>query len=111
MFIVNLQLGLIEWYIFAAKEGNVFLMSVDHNWEMVSVDAVLPTVPDCRFGSQSRLKPKHCQICILGCQLTRTANSDMARQKSPIPSELGGLVGRPVGPSVDSYNDFVFTVW
>jgi hypothetical protein len=63
---------------------------------------VLATVPDHHFGSRAGSEPNRCQIGGLGCQSTRTVNSDTVRYISLNPSELGGLsVGRPEGSSVD----------
>lgn len=46
-----------------------------------------------------------------GRQCTRTVNSGKVRWTSHSPSELGGLlVGRPVAPSVASYNALVLAV-
>jgi len=68
-------------------------------------------VPDRHFGIRSRSKLNHCQIGNPGRHWIRTVNSCTARWYDPNPSELGGLsVGRPAGPSIDSYKALVFAV-
>ena len=73
---------------------------------------MLTTVADRHFRSGSWPEENHCQIADLTCQYTRTVNSGTIQWKSPNTSELGGLpAGRPAGPSDDSHNDLVFSVW
>jgi len=71
----------------------------------------LAMVQECRFGSGSGSNPNHGHIGGRDCQPTRTINSGTVRCKAPNLYELGGLsVGRPAGPSVDSYNALAFAV-
>ena len=69
----------------------------------------LTMVPDCPFQFRSATKPNCYKIGSPGRQDTQTVNLGTLQWKSPNRSELGGLsAGCPVGPSVDSYNAFVF---
>jgi len=70
-----------------------------------TIKSNLPTVLDCHFWTGSGPELNCYQVGRPGCQFTQTINWGTVQCKSPNSSELSGLSeGRPVSPSVDSYN-------
>ena len=72
---------------------------------------MLATVRDSPFRSGYRYKPNCCQLSGPGGQYTRIVNLGTVQWQTPNPFELGRLsVGRPAGPSIDSYKALVSAV-
>lgn len=72
---------------------------------------VFQIILDCRFSTILGSKLNRSPIWGQGCQCTWTSNLVTVQCKSFNPCEFGGLsAGRPVGPSVDSDNEFALPI-
>jgi hypothetical protein len=96
--------SLLDWI-------GIFRIVLFETKNLIGFPLVSTTVPDCHFGSGSRLEPNCRQIGGPGPQFTETVNSGMVQSICPYPSELRrSSAGPPAGPFLNTYTALPFAI-